>query len=438
MATTAVPQSTGIGAPANGPSPMSMAGGPQAAAPTAQASKIPFTRGSSLAAMQDKTLTNLAPGTPVQVSPLTNAFLAYIIMDVQLVTAANAVAAVSWGPDAPFNVFGSAGIQLTDPNNQAIITAISGFKLAQLNKYLSDTGTNFDPARDAGFYMLPSAANNATGSGAATAGSANFRLVIPVENRRRDAFGALTNSAANEVMHLILTPAASFGAGTDKENSLYTTAPTTAPTLNVRLWQMYWTAPPAVIVSGGQSVSTALTPAGLGTVCYVRSERHNEVSGGGSAPFQLTSVGDVISNIVWTLRTTVATNQRDQYTPGAAIDAGYPEWPSVFNFAVNDFTLLSLGQNMWIREMSRFYNLTNGVSNQAGNPGFLDSGVFTFGPYINSLFDKNENFALANQNLATEAGTKLQVRDSVFGAASAFMEVDVRVISPESGATLYN
>ena len=435
--TTAVPASTGIGAPANGPSPQSLAQSPGAAAPATQASKVPFTRASSLAAMQDKTLTALAAGVPTQVSLLTNAFLAYIILDVNLV-GVNVTTAVKWGPDGPFNIFGSAGIQLTDPSNQAIVTAISGFKLAQLNKFLSDTGCNFDPARDAGFFMLPSAANNGAGSTATNAGSANFRLVIPVENRRRDAFGALTNSAANEVMHLILTPAASFGSGADDENSVYTTAPATSVTLNVRIWQMYWTSPPPVIVSSGQSVSTARTPAGLGTVGYVRSERHNEVSGGGSAPFQLTSVGEVISNIVWTLRTTVATNARDAYTLGNGLDAGYPNWPATFNFAVNDFTLLSLGQDMWLREMSRFYNLTNGVSTQAGNPGYLDSGVFTFGPYINSLFDKNENFALANQNLATEPGTKLQVRDSIWGSGSSFLEVDVRVISPESGATLYN
>lgn len=439
MATNTVPQSTGIGAPANGPSPQSLAQSPGSAAPAAQASKIPFTRASSLAAMQDKTLTALAAGVPTQVSLLTNAFLAYIILDVNIVSVNTGTpATVKWGTDAPYNIFGSAGIQLTDPSNQAIVTAISGFKLAQLNKYLSDTGCNFDPARDSGFYMLPSAANNGSGSSASNAGSANFRLVIPVENRRRDAFGALTNSAANEVMHLILTPAASFAAGTDNESSVFTTAPFVSTTLNVRIWQMYWTAPPSVIVSGGQQVPTALTPAGLGTVGYVRSERHTEISGGGSAPFQLTSVGDVISNINWTLRTTTATNSRDAYTAGSGLDAGYANWPATFNFAVNDFTLLSLGQNMWIREMSRFFNLTNGISAQAGNPGYLDAAVFTFGPYINSLFDKNENFSLANQNLATEPGTKLQVRDSIWGSASSFLEVDVRVISPESGATLYN
>jgi hypothetical protein len=433
-----VPASTGIGAPANGASPASLSRSPGAAAPGAQAQRIPFTRASTIAAMQDATLNNLTPGTATQVNLLTNAFLEYIILNVQIV-AVNVTTAVKWQADGPFNIFGSAGIQLTDPSNQAIITAISGFKLAQLNKYLSDTGLNFDPARDPNFSMLPSAANNGTGSTAANAGSASFRLVIPIENRRRDALGALTNSAANEQMHLILTPNSSFGGGSDTQNNVYqaSAAPATSVTLNVQVWQMYWTAPPAVIVSGGTSVPTATTPSGLGTVGYVRAERHNEVSGGGSPPFQLTSVGDVIAGINWTLRTTTGTNTRDAWAASKSFNGGFSNWPNVFNLAINDFTVLALGQDVWSREMARFFNLWNGYSAQAGAPGSLDNGVFTMSPYWRGVFDTAANFDVANQYLATEAGTKVQVRDSVWGSASSFLEVDVRILSPESGMSLY-
>ena len=432
-----VPASTGIGAPSNGASPASLERSPGAAAPGQQAQRIPFTRASSVAAMQDATLSALAPGVATQVNLLTNAFLAYIILNVQVVTSANA-ATVKWNADGPYNILGAAGVQLTDPSNQAIVTAISGFKLAQLNKFLADTGCNFDPSRDPNFAMLPSAANNGAGSSAATAGSASFRLVIPVENRRRDALGALTNSAANEQMHLIITPAASFGAGTDTENNVYSTAPTTLPTLNIQVWQMYWTSPPAVIVSGGSSVPTARTPSGLGTVGYVRAERHAEIAGGGSAPFQLSSVGDVITNINWTLRTSTTLNTRATYAAAQTFNAGYAgSWPSTFNLAINDFTVLALGQDMWLRELARFFDCWSGVSAQAGSPGALDAGVFSLAPFWRGLFDGNYNFDPAGQYLATEAGTKIQVRDTVWGASAAYLEVDVRILSPESGASLY-
>ncbi|MDE1881971.1 MAG: hypothetical protein KGI89_15665 [Euryarchaeota archaeon] len=433
----AVPPSTGIGAPGTEPAPASLARSPMAAGQAPQASRIPFTRGSSLATMVDQTLTAMAAGIQQTVKLQTNAFLEALILDVNIVGSNGGAATVKWQADGPFAVFGATGIQLTDPANQAIITPISGFRLAQLNKYLADTECNFDPARDAGFFMLPTAANNGTGSTATNAGTANFRLVIPIELRRRDALGALTNSAANEAMNLILTPIASYAGGTDTAYNLFSTAPSAGVTVNVRITQLYWTAPPQVIVTGGAQVPTAVTPAGIGTVGFIRSERHNEVSGGGTPPIQLTSVGDIISCINWTLRTTTGTNTRDAYTAGSGLDAGYANWPNTFNFAVNDFTTLAITQDVWIREMSRFYGLFNGISAVAGNPGYLDAGVFTFGSFLAGLFDEAANFSPANQYLATEAGTKLQVRGSTFGAASSFLEVDVRVIRPTTGDTLY-
>jgi hypothetical protein len=437
---TSVPASTNIGAPGNGPgtaAPADLSRSGMSATPNAQASAVPFPRASTLAVMQDRFLNGMTPGQSVPVTLQTNAFLAAIVLDVFIVAAGNS-ATVKWNADGAFNIFGASGIALSDPANQAIITPISGFKLAQANKFLTDTDLNFDPTRDPGFAMLPTAANNGTGSAAATAGSAQFRLVVPVELRRRDAFGALTNSAANEAMILTLTPAASFGAGTDTQNNVYATAPTVLPTLNVSIWQIYWTAPPASIQSGGTSTATQRTPAGLGTMCFIRSERHTDVAGGGSPLFQLTSVGDVFTNIIWTLRTST-NNLRDQYAASSTtFNAGYTNWPNVFNFAVNDYTTLSLGQDMWLREMARFYGLWSGVSLQAGNPGYLDTGVWSFGPFFSGIFDEATNFIPASQYLATTAQTKCQVRGSTFGAGSSAVEVDVRVVRAQSGQTLYS
>lgn len=439
---TAAPASTGIGAPGNGAgtaSPGDLTRSGMSAAPNAAASAVPFPRASTLAVMQDKFLNGMIAGQSVPVTLQTNAFLAAIVLDVFIVGVNTGTpATVKWQADGPFNIFGASGIALSDPANQAIITPISGFKLAQLNKFLTDTDCNFDPSRDPGFAMLPTAAGNGAGSAATNAGSAQFRLVVPVELRRRDAFGALTNSAANEAMILTLTPAASFAAGADTQNNVFLTAPFVGITLNVSIWQVYWTAPPGSIQSGGTSTATQRTPAGLGTMCFVRSERHTDVAGGGSPLFQLTSVGDVFTNIVWTLRTST-NNLRDQYAASTtAFNAGYANMPPVFNFAVNDFTTLSLGQDMWIREMARFYGLWSGISLQAGNPGFLDTGVWTFGPYFSGIFDEAANFLPASQYLATTAQTKCQVRGSQFGAGSAALEVDVRVVRAQSGQTLYS
>jgi len=423
----ATPTSTGIGAPGNAPAPANLSRSPMAAQP-AQAQAIPFTRGSTLATMKDATLSSLAAGSTTQVQLQTNAFLESLILDVSIVTAGNS-ATVKWQADAPFNVISQ--IKLDDPAGQSIVAPITGFQLYVLNKYLNDTDCGFDPARDSGFSMLPTAANNGTGSSAATAGSAYFRLVVPVEYRRRDALGALNNSAANQRYLLTITTAASYGAGSDTANNLYSVAPTNAPTVGINIYQQYWTAPPAVITTSAGSAQVQATPAGLGTVAFVRYERHNEVSGGGSPQIQLNNVGDYISNIVWVLRTS-SNNARDTYTAGT----GYANWPTEFDFWENDFQVHALSQNDWTRWASRFYNLTAGVSAQAGNPGYLDAGVFPMFQF-SALFDKDYNFGPANQLLPTDATTKLQVRGSTWGSSSSYLEVLTRMIRPVSGAALF-
>jgi hypothetical protein len=394
---------------------------------------IPFTRGSSLATMKDATLSSLAAGSTNQVQLQTNAFLESLILDVQIVSSGNS-ATVKWGTDAPFNII--AQIRLDDPAGQAIISPITGFQLYTLNKYLTDTDCFFDPARDSGYYQLPTAANNGSGSSGATAGSASFRLVVPVEHRRRDAFGALNNSAANQRYLLTITTASSYAAGTDYASSVYSTAPTATPTVSIQVYQQYWTAPPQVITSSAGSVQVQATPPGLGTVAFVRYERHNEVNGGGTPLVQLNNVGDYLSTIIWTLRTTTNTNARDVYTAGTGFNTQYANWPTEFDWAVNDFQVHALEQSDWVRWISRFYNFTSGVSAQAGNPGYIDAGVFPMFQFA-ALFDKADNFEPANQYLPTDATTKLQVRGSTFGTSSAYLEVVSRLIRPVSGAALF-
>ena len=431
MAST--PTSTGIGAPGTAPAPANLNRSPMASAPSqAAAMAIPFTRGSTLATMKDATLSSLAAGSTTQVQLQTNAFLENVILDVSIVTSGNS-STVKWQNDGPFNIL--AQIKLDDPAGQSIVAPITGFQLYTLNKYLLDTDCAFDPAHDPGFYMLPAAANNSTGSSSATAGSANFRLCVPIEHRRRDALGALNNSAANQRYLLTITTAASYGTGTDTANNVYSTGPTTAPTVSINVYQQYWTAPPAVITTSSGSTQVQATPAGLGTVAFVRYERHNEVSGGGQPQIQLNNVGDYIANIIFTLRTST-NNARDSYTAGAAANAGYSNWPSEFDWWENDFQVFALSQDDWIRWIGRFYGYTSGISLQAGNPGYLDAGVFPLFQ-LSALFDSAVNYGPANQYLPTDATTKLQVRGSTWGSSSSYLEVVTRNVRPVSGAALF-
>jgi hypothetical protein len=334
--------------------------------------------------------------------------LEYLILDVVLTTAGNTATVTSAGNDSPWSVF--AQITLNDPANQAIIAPITGYGAYLMTKYLTDSGCFIDPLFDPNYSFT-------TGT-PATAGSFSFRLVIPVEHRKRDALGAVNNSAANQRYLLNFTIIAAF-------SSLYGTAPTTAASnVSITATQMYWTSPPASITTSAGSTAVQQTPSGLGTVGFIRYERHNEVSGGGTPQIQLNNVGDYISAIFFVLRN--SSSARD----GA-------DWPSSFQWWVNDFQVAYLTTNVFQREFARFYRLTAGINTATTNlAGGIDLGVFPLW-MLDSLFDRAENFAPASQYLPTDATTKLQIRGSTFGSSASYLEVYTRAIRPVSGAALF-
>ncbi len=399
-ATMVVPSSSGIGAPGTAPAPANLSRSGMAQTPAPQAA-IPFTRGSTLATMRDASRVYTA-GQQDQVSLQTNAYLEAVIFDVILTTAGNA-ATVVFAADSPWQVI--AQIKLDDPAGQSVVAPITGYQLYELNKYLPDTECSFDPKGDPTYV--------ATAGAGATGGSFNFRLVLPVEHRRRDALGALNNSAANQRYLITLNIIPTFA-------TLYTTPPTTpAPSVTFQFYQEYWTSPPATITTAQGSSQVQQSPSGLGTVAFVRYERHNEVSGGGQPQIQLNNVGDYISGLVFTLRT--AANARD-----------IADWPSEFDWWVNDFQLHALETAQWQRDLGRFYGYRNAVETAFG----LDNGVFPL-HQLAQLFDASVNFGPANQYLPTDATTKLQIRGSTWGASASYLEVLTRLLRPVSGAALF-
>lgn len=403
MTTTASPPNSGVGVGSANPAPANLGRSPMASQPAGATAAIPFTRGATDATMRDASKAE-AFGVTDQISLQTNAFLAAIEVEVIVTTAGNS-AAVAFTADAPWNIIQQ--IKLDDPAGQSILAPISGYGLYLLNKYAVDTQCGFDPKTDPGFSAV-------TGTGA-TGGSISFRLVIPVENRHRDAFGALNNSAANQRYLVTLTTATAA-------NVVYSTSPTTVPTsIQFNFTQQYWTSPPSVIVSSSGQTSVQQTPTGLGSVCFTRYERHNEVSGGGSPQFQLNNVGDYIAQLVFVLRN--SSNARDA-----------ADWPPEFDFWVNDFQTQALTTTQWLKKMARFYNYDRAAAEAAGG---LDTGVFVL-YQLNGVFDEQCNFATPSQILPTDATTKLQVRGSVWGASASYLEVYTRLIKPSSGAALFN
>jgi len=211
-----------------------------------------------------------------------------IVVYVTGVTAANAVASVTFAEDAPFNVL--QNIQFNEPNGAQIVQVNDGYELMLTNKFggYYGPGLSNDPRGDFVFFQK---AGGTTAT--ATDGSFRFMIRIPVELDLRSALGALPNQAANATFRVRM--ALNTIAG------VYTTAPTTGPSVRVRLFTETWDQPE--VASGG--VANQTIPPAMNTTQFWSRQVYN-LGAGGSQTVRLTRVGNYLRNIIFILRSGAA------------------------------------------------------------------------------------------------------------------------------------
>jgi hypothetical protein len=388
----------------NGPAPASTAASPGAAtAAPAQAQAIPFVRASRKASVQDfqsPSGTNLTTGQQ-QIGPFdiqSNGFLRGLELYVTA-TAATNVATVVFKGDAPFTALTNNSLQ--DPSSEFIINPYDGYELMVAEKYFAYHG---NPP-----YCDPRSSPNylATAGSGASAGSFAFELWLPLEDRERDAFCAVPNSAANKNYR--------YQGFFNTLANTYSTAPTNAPSISVACTNFYWTEPPPSI--GNQP--TVTTPNGNGSVAFLDREVFTAVTSQTNPTLILKNVGRVFKNILFILRT--AAGVRDS-----------ADWPNPTQVWLNNFPLYYKPTHTWLAEMEDRYGVTVNTLDVAGG---LDTGVFA----LYDLFSQPgqvTNWGSADQFLATLPTTKVQIVGSWGGSASSLTCLE-RTIKPSSGTALY-
>ena len=390
-----------------GPAPASTASSPGSAQPSsAQQSAIPFVRASRKASQQDFAQPGLTLSAATQqIGPFdiqTNGFLRYLELYVSQTAAGNA-ATVAYAADAPFNVL--QNITLQDPSSEFIISPYSGYELYLAEKYFGYLAN--PPASD----IRTDPNYLATAGSGATGGSFAFPIRVPLEDRVRDAFGAVPNSAANKNYRLqcFVAPSA----------TVFTTPPTTpAPNLQVACTNFYWTEPPPSI-AGAPCVPT---PNGNGTVCYLDREVFTNLTSQNNPTLILKNVGRVYKNVLFILRN----------ASGARISG--TDWPDPASLWVNGFPLYYKPKHSWLTQMADDYEFT-------GTPGTfdvangLDTGVFAWSDLC-SQPGSVTNWGPADQYLPTVPSTKIQLVGN-FGVNASSMVVLQRTIKPSSGAALF-
>ncbi len=171
-----------------------------------------------------------------------------IWLDVLITTSGNSVASVVAAENYPFNILGN--IQLNDVNNEAIFGPFDSYTATLTNKYGGYFNAE-DVATQAMYYRVALTSTNAA------AGSAHFSLWIPLEIVRRDPLGpvASVNNTAS------LTLVMSYNSST----ALFSTPPTTMPSVRIRGTQLfYWE--PKEMDKAGRPISKS--PPAAGTTQY--------------------------------------------------------------------------------------------------------------------------------------------------------------------------
>ncbi|MCW2897757.1 MAG: hypothetical protein JWO67_22 [Streptosporangiaceae bacterium] len=199
-------------------------------------------------------------------------YLRHLLLLVEATGGAGGNAAIN--ADAPWNVLTDVGV--TDVNGQWIFGPYSGYE-TMLAHLLGGYSFDSDPTRSPA-YSAPDASGNFS-----------YLLRIPFEITSQDGLGALANQNAASTFKV--------KASMNQASAVFSTSPTTMPSVRLRIFMETWTQPNSTDTLG---VPNQVQPPSLGTVQNWTKEDKN-IAVGSQNP-RISRVGNAIRNLVLVTR----------------------------------------------------------------------------------------------------------------------------------------
>jgi len=297
-----------------------------------------------------------------------------LLILVEALTGGTGAAAV-YREDAPW-----ASLQevLLSDVNGAPIVQLSGYELYLAHKWGGYAG-NPDPTVSPA-YITPT-----------TAGHFSFLLRVPVQISTRDGLGSLPNMNSSSTYRLRVTQAG--------QADIYSTVPTTMPTMRVRGWLEAWASPGALSPGGAPQ---SIEPPAINTTQMWSRYTYNVSAGFNVVPFR--RVGNAIRNIILVFRTTAP----------ARSTTNFPDPGQLFIDSRLLYNEARLVRQHYMRERSV------GVA-------ALDTGVFVY-DYTHDM-DNLLGGEMRDQWMLTASSTRLELQGT-FGAAGSLTIItnDVQVV----------
>lgn len=320
-----------------------------------------------------------------------NGFLGGAYILVECVTATNA-ATVAFQPNAPFNVLDQ--ITFNDTNNKPIVGPMSGFDLYVATKY--GGYAHSDDAKQSPVYSVT------TGAGA-TGGSFTFILRLPVELVHRDGIGSLPNKSASATYDVSIQIAPSA--------SIYSTAPTNAGTVRVRIAQFGWMDPNTTDMKGNP---VNQNPPGVQTTQYWAKQTYP--LNNGFVSFRLGGIDSMLRNLIFIL---------DNAGVRTTADADFPD---PFTFGYETSQPVNRIKNVWRHMIGEDFGYVGTVDLAGGR----DSGVYPL-PY-NKDFGLKPGAETRMGYLPVSSATTLNVSGTMGSSGSSkTLTVLVNKVVPANG-----
>lgn len=301
-------------------------------------------------------------------------FMRHILLEVS--GAGGVLGAGVLGPDWPFNIL--QNIQLLDTNGAPIFGPLDGYSLYLINKY-GGYGYRQDPKLDSGYDATI---------------NPRFFLRVPVEITRHNGYGALANQNAANSYKLQYT----INLVTASANGLFSTAPTTPPTMTVRAHLEAWSQPaPTDLAQRPQQRE----PLGHGTTQFWTGFTKPVVAGQNNLLF--TRVGNAIRG--WILIGRLATGVRS--------DTVFPD-PFLLQWDARNLTGETQAARIKLQEEA------------VQSPSARDSGVFAF--MFNNLLLGHGGDEEPNLWLPTVQASRIELQG--VAAAAGTIQITTNDIAP--------
>lgn len=318
-------------------------------------------------------------------------FLRGIFILVEAFSTNSAATSVYTDNNAPFSIIDT--ITLEDTNSKPIVGPFNGYDLYLVNKY-GGYAFNNDPKESPAYTSVVGAGDN----------TINFVLRIPVELVARDALGALPNKSGTNKFKVRIRIAPS--------SALYSTPPTEAQSIRVRMVQEDWWEPDTTDLKGRP---LAQNPPAVQTTQYWTKGVYSIGSGDQRIQVQQ-GLGYLLRNLIF------VNYPNSSVARTSTTDGNFPD-PATLQFEAN--ILFDRLRLLWRDQVAKKYGYTAAVETAGGR----DYSVYPL-PF-NDDFGNQVGSETRRGYLATADASRLEFRGN-FGAAANFV-VLANYVAPSAG-----